>query len=151
MATDNKQYVLKIRFTVDLMEAEDDENKDALEQEFVMRTLNETELLAATDVAIELWAETMANLTEVSRKDGLFLDNDASETSPLQYVAKLKYGVWDQDDEDGNPGLEQNFAMRFLNDTEVLAFDVVMQQGWANAVGKLRALSAEQGMFLDRD
>jgi len=51
MANDN-QFVMKIHFSVDLMEAEDDQNKDALEQEFVMRFLNVTELLSVTDVAI---------------------------------------------------------------------------------------------------
>jgi len=150
MANDN-QFVMKIHFSVDLMEAEDDQNKDALEQEFVMRFLNVTELLSVTDVAIELWAEVMANLTEVARKDGLFLDNDASDTSPLQYVAKLGYSVFNQADEDGKAGLEQKFAIRFLNDTEIIAVDVILQQAWAVAMGKLRSLSAEQGLFLDQD
>jgi len=150
MANDN-QFVLKLRFTVDLMEAEDDENKDALEQNFAMRFLNVTELLASTDVAIELWAEVMGNLTEVSRKEGLFLDNDASDTSPLQYVAKLGYSVYNQNDETGPAGLEQDFAMRFLNDTEILAVDVVCQQAWSNAMQKLKVLAAEQGLFLDAD
>jgi len=151
MANDT-QFVAKLRFSVDVMEAEDDENKDALEQEFVIRNLNTTELLAASDVFVEFWAEATSNLVEVARKDGLFMDNDASTTSAVQYVAKLNYAVSSQADETvALPGLEQKFAMRFLNDNELLAFDIVVQAAWATAMGKFRALAVEQGMFLDAD
>jgi len=151
MANDT-QYVLKLRFSVNLQEAELADTKEALEQEFVMRFLNQTELLAADSVVQETWNAAMDKFRVLASEQGMFLDNDAAGEDATQYVLKLNFTAIPQDLEDTEkPALEQNFAMRFLNQTELLGADAAVQEAWNVAMDRFRELAAEQGLFLDND